>query len=106
MRLDRNLLDYLFIERDSAGRSAHERQQLVIKPLSPAEPVPAQIERDSWNENQVQPVQRHRRAMVAGLANAKLPGANVAREILNLERRVFLCGGIKPRQCDNFACRK
>jgi hypothetical protein len=83
MRLNRNPLDDLLLECDSARCAAHERQQLVIKPLPPAKPASAQIEGYPRHEHEVQPVQGYDGAAVRGFPDAEPSRLNVLRRILN-----------------------
>ena len=106
MRFHRDRFDDLFIERDPAGRAAHGRQQLVIKPLTPAKPTALQVKGYTRHQNQVQPVRWHCDAMPARLANAELPVVQVFGQILNLAGDIALCGRVKTGQGDGLAGRQ
>ena len=103
----RNFFHNLFVKGDAAFHAAHFGQQPVIKSLSAAQPVAAQIKSHSGHEQQIKirPAE-FPRSLNSARACQNCPGHNFACQVLHPPRDVILRHGVKQGQGDSFSGRQ
>jgi hypothetical protein len=106
MRLEWNPVNYLFIEAHTASSAFHHCQDLIVESSTPAQPAAAHIKSYSRHQDQVESIQRYRRAGRRWLPYPESPAHHVCLRVAYPAGEVLpLLNGV-PGQSDNFTKRQ